>query len=105
MPRGNFCNKCILILFIKPVLNLLKYVVLLDTLKDGEMNESESLGFYDTREEADQMAVNKLADMSEDYLKNHEVSVGEVRDDSLDDPEDWNSFREVEVVSVFPNEL
>ncbi|WP_175475294.1 hypothetical protein [Butyrivibrio sp. ob235] len=69
------------------------------------MNESESLGFYDTREEADQMAVNKLADMSEDYLKNHEVSVGEVRDDSLDDPEDWNSFREVEVVSVFPNEL
>ncbi len=84
---------------------MIKYVVLLDTLKDGEMNESESLGFYDTREEAEKMALDKLADMAEDYLKTHEVSVGEVKKESLEDPEDWDSFREVEVVSSFPNEF
>ncbi|WP_026527151.1 hypothetical protein [Butyrivibrio sp. VCD2006] len=78
-----------------------KYVVLYETFKDGELDEAESLGFFDTKEEADKLAQEKFEQMSDDELKDHDLAVGEVDEKNLAEAGVWDSFTEVEVLTVY----
>lgn len=81
-----------------------KYVVLLESIKDNELDESDVLAICDTEEEAQQIAQKKFENLDDDYLENHDIAVGEVKEEDLDDPSDWESFKAVEVITVYEKE-
>lgn len=83
---------------------MVKYLVLLETLKDGDLDESEVLAVCDTEEEANSVAQNKFEDMDDDYLEDHDIAVGEVKEEDLEDPDDWESFKVIEVTTVYEKE-
>ncbi len=82
---------------------MVKYVVLLETLKDDDLDETEVLAVCDTEDEAQKEAQKRFEDLDDDYLEDHDIAVGEVNDEDLDDPEDWESFKYVEVITVYEN--
>ncbi|WP_044917229.1 hypothetical protein [Butyrivibrio sp. WCE2006] len=83
---------------------MVKYVVLLETFKDDDLDESEVLAVCDTEDEANEVAQNKFEDFDDDYLENHDIAVGEVKEADLEDPDDWESFKVVEVTTVYEKE-
>jgi hypothetical protein len=80
---------------------MVKYVVLLETMKDDDLDESEVLAVCDTEDEAQKAAQKRFEDLDDDYLENHDIAVGEVKEEDLEDPEDWESFKYVEVITVY----
>ena len=77
---------------------MVKYLVLLEALKDGDLDESEVLAVCDTEEEANRVAQSKFEVLDDDYLENHDIAVGEVKEEDLEDSDDWESFKVIEVI-------
>lgn len=75
-----------------------KYVI----AKEDNRLESEPLKILDSYDEAFAEAEEMYSNMSEEERKAYSVWVGEIREEDLEIPGDWLSFKEVSVLAEFP---
>ena len=91
-------------MFFRKGMTMEKYVVLLETLVDGEPDECTLLEIYDTTEEAYERAQEEFDSLTEEELEDHDVAVGQIKEEDLDDPNDWNSYKMVDIIKVYEKE-
>ena len=81
-----------------------KYVVLKDKEMANGVFDEEIVSFHDTEEAANSKAVELSLDFSEADRDTVTVSVGLVEEKDLEEPGNWDTFTEVEILSIFDNE-
>ena len=77
-----------------------KYMI----VKEDDKLVYEQLKILDSYDEAFAEAEEMYASMSEEERTAYSVWVGEIREEDLQVPEDWLSFKEVSVLAEFPED-
>ena len=80
---------------------MVKYVVVIDKEKENGVIDEEDVGYYDTQEEADEVACKTAVDMEVDDPSKYEVIVMEIDEKSLETEGEWNSFTEADEISSY----
>ena len=79
-----------------------KYVISKEKLRTDGKYESEPLKILDSYDEAFAEAEEMYSNMSEEERKAYSVWVGEIREEDLEIPGDWLSYKEFFVLAEFP---
>ena len=81
-----------------------KYVVMSDETKEDGTIDTTVEGFFDTLQEANELAEKEFERLSDDDLITRSVSIGEIDEKDLEDKTDWNSFNKVEIINELREE-
>lgn len=81
---------------------MFKYAVLIDTQIEKQAYEETVVGFYDTQEEAEKVAGETAVNYETPDPSKVEISVAKIDEQSLDDPNDWESFNDMETLLIYP---
>ena len=81
---------------------MFKYAVLIDAQIEKQAYEETVVGFYDTQEEAERVAAETAVNYKASDPSKIEISVAKIDDQDLDDPNDWESFNDMETLSIYP---
>ena len=79
---------------------MVKYVVVID--KENEENViEEDVGYFDTLEKADKVALETAVNMEVDDPSKYKVSILKIDEKSLETEGEWSSFTEADEVSFY----
>ncbi|SEM19735.1 hypothetical protein SAMN04487770_12849 [Butyrivibrio sp. ob235] len=81
-----------------------KYVVMVETVIDGELDSCEDIDVFDTLAEADEVAKEEFNKLSEEELKNHDVAIGVIHDEYLENSDNWFTYKEVNIEKIYEKE-
>lgn len=81
-----------------------KYVVIKEKEINNAVIDQEVVCFFDSETEANQKAADVYYDLSEADKEQVMISVGLVDEANLEDPENWETYNEVEILYSFEKE-
>lgn len=78
-----------------------KYVVLKERKLDNNIIDQEAVCFFDTEDEANEKAGELNDGIPVANKDKYEVSVGIVDEADLEEPDNWETYKQVEIISIF----